>query len=151
MKFSRKITTLTLAASLALGLAGCSQAVNLEAAADANSVVCAEQMVRLPDDVSGEARRSTNAQSTGAWGTPVSVIFRCGLAPVTASELPCVTASDVDWLVDSSNAPSYRFITFARKPATEVIVDSSKLSGASVLDALSLAVLRAPASARCSG
>jgi hypothetical protein len=151
MKFSPKIATLAVAATLTLGLTGCSQTVNLEAATDANELVCAEQMVRLPDDISGESRRSTNAQSTGAWGTPVSVIFRCGLAPVTASELPCVTASDVDWLVDASDAPRYRFITFARTPATEVIVDSSKLSGATVLDELSLAVSRAPTSAGCSG
>jgi hypothetical protein len=142
------LATLALSASM---LTGCSATVNLDAAEDANNPVCAEQMVRLPDEIETLTRRTTNAQSTGAWGVPASVIFRCGVAPVEASTLPCVTASDVDWLVDDSNAPSYRFITFARTPATEVIVDSTEISGATALDALSTAVSRAKVSKRCSG
>jgi hypothetical protein len=133
------------------GLTGCSQAVNLEAAPDANNLVCAEEMVRLPETIAEISRRSTNAQSTAAWGSPASVIFRCGVASVEVSELACVTASEVDWLVDDSAAPSYRFITFARTPATEVIVDSKVASGAAVLDELASAVLRAKSSKRCSG
>ena len=142
------LATLALGASM---LTGCSATVNLEAAADANNSVCAEQMVRLPDEIETLTRRTTNAQSTGAWGAPASVIFRCGVEPVEASALPCVTTSDVDWLVDDSKAPSYRFITFARTPATEVIVDSTKISGAAALDALANAVARAKVSKRCSG
>lgn len=130
---------------------GCSATVNLDAAPDANNPTCAEQAVRLPDEIEGLVRRTTNAQATGAWGTPTAAIFRCGITPVEVSELPCVTTSDIDWLVDDSNAPSYRFITFARTPATEVIVDSKVTSGAAVLDALAAAVARSEVSKRCSG
>ena len=151
MKILRLSASLATLLMLGGALTGCSQAVNLEAAPGANDYVCAEEMVRLPDTIADLGRRSTNAQSTAAWGSPTSVIFRCGVAPVEVSKLPCVTASDVDWLVDDSAAPSYRFITFARTPATEVIVDSKVASGAAVLDELAGAVTRAKASKRCTG
>lgn len=117
-------------------LAGCAPLVALEPAELANDPECAEIIVRLPDELAGEKKRSVNAQSTAAWGEPVSVILRCGLEPVEASALPCVTAADIDWLVDDSNAPKYRFISFARFPATEVIIDSTKLAGVTVLEGL---------------
>jgi hypothetical protein len=151
MKISR-VTSVVVALGLGASLlSGCSATVNLDAAPDANNPTCAEQSVRLPDEIEGLMRRTTNAQATGAWGSPTAVIFRCGVAPVEVSKLPCVTTSDIDWLVDDSNAPSYRFITFARTPATEVIVDSQVTSGAAVLDALAGAVARAKVSKRCSG
>jgi hypothetical protein len=90
-----------------------------------------------------------NAQSTGAWGEPVSVILRCGLEPVEVSALPCVTAGEIDWLVDDSNAPSFRFISYARTPATEVIIDSTKLAGVTVLEQLSSTIGVLPATKRC--
>jgi hypothetical protein len=79
----------------------------------------------------------------------VSVILRCGLEPVEASTLPCVTAGDSDWLVDESNAPSFRFISFARYPATEIIIDSTKLAGVTVLEQLSSTIGILPATKRC--
>jgi len=150
MKISR--TAMALMASLALAgaLTGCASTVSLDAAADSNNPACAEISVRLPDQVAGLAKRVTNAQATGAWGEPTSVILRCGLPAVEVSTLPCVTASGVDWLVDDSKKPSYRFISFARKPATEVIVDSRKAAGVTVLSDLSAAVQSIPASKHCS-
>lgn len=131
-------------------LAGCSATVTLEAAEDANNPYCAEVMVRLPDEISGFTQRFTNAQATSAWGDPTVVLFRCGLEEARASELPCVTASDIDWLVDDSNAPSYRFISFSTRPAVEVIVDSRQVSGVSTLEAIAAAVSQIPQSNRCS-
>ena len=132
-------------------LTGCTATVSLDPAADANDPACAEAMVRLPSAFEDLERRNTNSQSTAAWGDPTAVIFRCGLEPVTVSKLSCVTTSDIDWLVDESKKPTYRFITFARKPAIEVIVDSSKASGVTVLDELAAAVSRIPATDRCQG
>jgi hypothetical protein len=100
--------------------------------------------------LANEAKRTTDAQATGAWGNPTAVILRCGLEPVEVSTLPCVTASGVDWLVDESAKPSYRFITFGRNPATEVIVDSNKVAGVSVLDELSSAIQSIEATKQCS-
>jgi hypothetical protein len=138
---------------LALGtllLTGCSATVSLEPAAEANDPSCAEVMVRLPNELGEHSERYTNSQATAAWGDPTAVILRCGLAPVFASELPCVTAGDVDWLVDESLAPNYRFISFARSPAVEVIVDSERASGVTSLELLSRSVSQIPATAYCS-
>jgi hypothetical protein len=117
-------------------LTACAPMVALEPAKDANNPECAEIIVRLPDNLAGEPKRRVNAQSTAAWGEPVSVIVRCGLDPVEISTLPCVTAANLDWLVDDSKAPSFRFISYARFPATEVIIDSTKIAGVTVLEQL---------------
>jgi hypothetical protein len=139
---------LVLTASL-LVLTGCAPVVPLEPAEQANNAECAEIIVRLPDELAGLAQRRVNAQSTAAWGEPAAVILRCGLEPVEVSPLVCVTASDIDWLVDESKAPSYRFITFARSPATEVIVDSNAVAGVTVLDELASSIGVLEASKRC--
>ena len=136
-------------AALTLSLSGCAATVNIEPAEDANNPACAEVIVRLPSVVDTLEKRVTGAQSTGAWGTPTGVLLRCGLPAVEVSKLPCVTQGDVDWLVDASEAPSYRFITFGRTPAAEVIVDSKVISGAATLDALAPAVQYLPSSKNC--
>lgn len=130
-------------------LTGCTPMVTLEPAEDANNAECAEIIVRLPDELAGEQKRRVNAQSTAAWGEPVSVILRCGLEPVEVSTLACVTVGDIDWLVDDSKAPSFRFISYARYPATAVIIDSTKLAGVTVLEQLSSIIGILPATKRC--
>ena len=134
---------------LPLLLAGCAPTVHLSPAEEANSVSCAELMVRLSDEVDGLTRRSTDAQSTAAWGEPAAVIFRCGLPEVTVSSLKCISEEGVDWLVDDSKAPSYRFITFGRNPASEVIVDSKKAVGVNVLDEIGTTIQSQEATATC--
>jgi hypothetical protein len=129
---------------------GCAATVNLEPAPLSNDALCAEVSVRYPDQIGDLPSRYTNAQATAAWGEPAAIIARCGLEPVEISSLPCVTADDIDWLVDEAQAPNYRFISFARNPAVEVIVDSENASGVSALDALGLAVSKIPATKRCS-
>ena len=123
--------------------------VPLEPAEQANNPECAEIIVRLPDELAGLAERRVNAQSTAAWGEPAAVILRCGLEPVEVSALPCVTATDIDWLVDESEAPSYRFISYARSPATEVIIDSTVVAGVTVLDELAASIGVLDATKRC--
>ena len=123
--------------------------VPLEPAEQANNPECAEIIVRLPDELAGLAERRVNAQSTAAWGEPAAVILRCGLEPVEVSALPCVTATDIDWLVDESEAPSYRFISYARSPATEVIIDSTTVAGVTVLDELAASIGVLDATKRC--
>jgi hypothetical protein len=149
MKISRTAFAFTAALLAAGTLTACTPIISLEAAADSNNPACAEILVRLPATLANEAKRSTDAQATGAWGNPTSVILRCGLEPVEVSTLPCVNASGVDWLVDESAKPSYRFITFGRTPATEVIVDSNKVAGVSVLDELSSAIQSIEATKEC--
>lgn len=138
-----------LLAIAALTLSGCSATVNLEPAPDANNPACAEVIVRLPDEIDGNKKRVTGAQATSAWGTPTAVIMRCGLEPVMASKLPCITQAGVDWLVDETNAPSYRFITFGRTPALEVVVDSNKVAGVTALDSLASQAKYLPSTRNC--
>ena len=140
MKMSRLAAVSATAFALTLSLSACSPTISLEPAADANNPLCANVIVRLPDAVDGQERRSTNAQSTAAWGNPATVILRCGIEPVEISTLPCVTANGVDWIVDDSSKPSFRFISFGRTPALEVIVDSENAVGVNALDSLAEAV-----------
>lgn len=150
MKISKTLTTLGFAAAIAFLLTACAPTVNLEAAPLANDPACAEVSVRLPDLIDTQEKRVTNSQATAAWGQPSVVILRCGLEPIDVSTLSCVTATGVDWLVDDSESPSYRFITFGRSPATEVIVDSTAIAGVTALDALSSAIKNIEATKTCS-
>ena len=137
-------------ASLALlSLSGCAVTVTLEPAEDSNNPGCAEVMVRLPSQLGGLQERYTNAQATAAWGDPAAVLLRCGLEPVEVSTLPCVSAGGIDWLVDDSLAPSYRFISYARFPAVEVVVDSDNASGITSLEGIAGAVAQLPATKSC--
>jgi len=139
-----------LVASLALlALSGCAATVNLEPAEDSNNPGCAEVMVRLPSQLGGLQERYTNAQATAAWGDPAAVLLRCGLEPVEVSTLPCVSAGGIDWLVDDSLAPSYRFISYARFPAVEVVVDSDNASGITSLEGIAGAIAQLPATKAC--
>jgi hypothetical protein len=146
---SKKHFAIALTAFSLTFLTACAPTVVLDPAADANNPECAEIIVRLPDSLADQPKRSVNAQSTAAWGEPVAVILRCGLEPVEVSPLPCVSASNVDWLIDDSNAPSFRFISYARTPATEVIIDSTVVSGITVLEQLAGSVGVLEPSKRC--
>jgi hypothetical protein len=130
-------------------LVGCTATVNLDAAEYSNDPLCAEVSVRFPAQVSDLDKRYTNAQATAAYGDPAAILVRCGLEPVFASTLPCVSTSGVDWLVDDSESPNFRFISFGRTPAVEVIVDSDRASGVSALDGLAQAVNKIPATSFC--
>ena len=135
--------------ALPLLLTGCSATVVMPAAPLANDPGCAEVIVRLPSETDGQTKRTTNSQSTAAWGEPVAITLTCGLEPVMASALPCITAGDVDWIVDDSDKPNYTFISFGRTPATAVTIDSTKSSGANVLEDLGQAVQFTKQSKKC--
>ena len=121
-------------------LSGCAGTIALQPAEAANDPACAEVMVRVPDVVASLDRRSTNAQSTAAWGDPAAVILRCGLPDGGPSVLPCFTVDNVDWLRDDANNPNFTFVTYGRNPAVEVLIDSAAVSGTAVLSDLSIAV-----------
>jgi len=121
-------------------LSGCAGTIALRPAEAANDPACAEIMVRVPDVVAGLDRRSTNAQSTAAWGDPAAVILRCGLPDGGPSVLPCFTLDDVDWLRDGASDPNFTFTTYGRNPAVEVLIDSTIVSGTAALSDLSIAV-----------
>ena len=119
-------------------------------APDANDPACADVMVLLPGQVDGQQRRWTDAQGTGAWGDPLAVLLTCGVEVPGPSTLPCQTAGGVDWLVDDSSAPRFRFTSYGRTPAVEVYLEygapgeEGAVSGRAVLEALGQAVNRLP-------
>ena len=130
-----------LALTIVVPLAACAPTVRLEPAEMANTVACANMMVRLPDTVDELERRRVDAQSTAAWGVPTAVLLRCGVPRPGPSTLPCVTVDGVDWIIDETGAPRFVFTTFGLDPATEVIVDSELASGTAALRAVSGAVV----------
>ncbi|SFS06789.1 Protein of unknown function [Microbacterium sp. cf046] len=136
----RRPAALAAAAALLLAgalLTGCTSTVSLQPAQDANDPACADVTVRLPDSVDGQPRRWTDAQATGAWGDPASVILTCGVPTLGPTTLPCQSVNGVDWVIDESDAPRYRVTTFGRVPAVEIYLDNDVVSSAQVLDRLS--------------
>jgi hypothetical protein len=124
-----RFTPVAVAAALVVSLTGCTQTVALQPADNAIDPLCASVVVHLPDPLVDFEQRSTNAQGTSAWGTPTSVILRCGVPePDPTSTLPCVSADGVDWLRDDTDEPTYVFTTYGRSPAVEVIVDRDAVS-----------------------
>ncbi|WP_284527422.1 DUF3515 family protein [Microbacterium sp. T2.11-28] len=126
-------------------LTGCATTVSMQPAPEADSPDCAAVTVRLPAEVDGQPRVWTDAQATGAWGAPTTVLLTCGLEPSGPSTLPCETVDGIDWLIDDAEAPRYRFTTFGRTPSVEVYLDYDVVSARSVLGSLSSAVRMLPA------
>jgi hypothetical protein len=132
-----------------LTLAGCSPTVALTSAPNANAVRCASVTIALPDTVAGQASRQTNAQATGAWGNPVTVVLYCGTPVQGPTTKPCVTVNGVDWVKENESVKHAVFTAFGRSPGIEVVVDGRNVSGVTVLDDLADAVSVLPQKAKC--
>lgn len=139
----------------AVALTGCTTTVDLDPAESANDPLCAEVTSRLPDAVSGQPRRWTDAQATGAWGEPAKVLLTCGVEPPGPTTLPCQDVAGVDWIIDDSDAPRFRVTTYGRTPAVEIYLDTTAddngegVSSRDVLDALSPIVSVLPVDGKC--
>ena len=132
-------------------LSGCAQTVAFEPAKGAANALCADIVVRLPDEVGDDfERRQTNSQGTAAYGDPSAALVRCGVTvPGPTSTLPCVQTGDVYWLRDGSDEPNIVFTTYGREPATEVIVNRDTVSPGVVLLDVSKAVAYATETRQC--
>jgi hypothetical protein len=148
------------AAALATGLivvalSACAQTVSLEPAESAADPACADIIVSLPlvlpSDADNQDLRQTDAQATAAWGSPASILLRCGIPPQGPTTMPCVNINGIDWVEDVSNAPNYRFVTYGRVPTTEVIIDYDVVSGTSTLVDLGPAISKIPQTNKCLG
>lgn len=155
MRVLPSLVALGLAAVAAVGLTGCTSTVDLDPADSANDPLCAEITSNLPDTVSGQSRRWTDAQATGAWGEPAKVLLTCGVEPPGPTTLPCTDVAGVDWIIDDSDAPRFLITTFGRTPAVEIYLDTSAdedgngASSRDVLDALSPLVSVLPVDGQC--
>ncbi|WP_125107852.1 MULTISPECIES: DUF3515 domain-containing protein [Gulosibacter] len=148
----RPLAALTIAASAVL-LSGCSgPSVAMQPAESAAAPECADVTVRLPDTVDGLEKRETNAQATGAWGNPASVLLRCGVPSPGPTSDRCISLNGIDWIEDASEAPTYRYTSYGRTPAVEVAIDSSTgVSGTNALIDLQDAVGMLPQTGACVG
>jgi hypothetical protein len=158
-------------------LAGCSAPVSVQPAADAANPACAPLMLALPDTIGDARLRTTTSQATAAWGDPAAVVLRCGVPSPGPTTDRCVSVNGVDWVIrqDSPATPgaaaggsssssaaaggaagagdggTYTLTTFGREPATELLLDASRASSATVLASLSPAVAKIPATRHCVG
>lgn len=151
-KFSKKklFSLAALSTAVTATLVGCyAPEVPLEPAINANDPACAEVIIRLPDMVGDQEQRRTNAQSTGAWGNPSTVELFCGIEPSGPTTERCVNVNDIDWIIDPSNDPIYRFEAYGRSPGLEVLIDSTAVSGTDVISSLSTAVSQLPQTRHC--
>ena len=136
-------------ATVVVLLAACVPTVSLVVPPDATNVACAEIAVRLPQEVAGRQRRTTDAQATAAWGNPAAALLRCGVPPPGPTALPCITVNGIDWIEDDSENPHIRYMTFGRSPATEVVIDSALASGSNALVDLAAAVEQSAQTSKC--
>lgn len=142
--------SLVTAPLLTVSLAGCfSSPVPMEPAPNANDPACAEVTIRLPSEVAGLERRSTDAQATGAWGNPEGVLLYCGIEPSGPTTDSCVNLNGIDWIVDNTNDPLYRFEAYGRNPGLQVIVHSELASGTGALLDLNQVVSYLPQEREC--
>lgn len=165
----RRIAARTMVGAAVLGaaLAGCSAPVSVQPAPDAANPACAPLMLALPDTLGDTQLRKTTSQATAAWGDPAAAVLRCGVASPGPSTDRCVSVNGVDWVIrenGSTAAPgassssaaagdggTYTLTTFGREPATELLLDTGRLSSATVLASLSPAVSKVPATKHCVG
>jgi hypothetical protein len=135
-------------------LAGCSATIPTTVASHATDPVCADVVLATPDELSGLARRDTNAQATTAWGEPgAAIVLRCGVEPLGPTTDRCVTVeatdgTSVDWVVTQGDTDSddvdATFVTYGRVPAVEITVPAAvrELHSTSMLIDLGPAISR---------
>ena len=146
---TRTFLAAALVAAVGFTLAGCTGSVPMEPAESANDPACADVIVRLPATVAGLGKRATNAQATGAWGDPVGVELRCGIEPSGPTTDDCVNVNGVDWIIDRTNAPLYRFEAYGRSPGLEVYVNNEIASGTSTVTDLAAVAKVLPQTRQC--
>ncbi len=133
-----------------VALTGCTQPVAMEPAPDAENALCAEVSVRLPDEIGDAAKRETNAQGTGAWGTPAQALLQCGVDIDEVSSLECRNFEGIDWLIDPSDPDLVTATTYGRDPAVRVAIDKNVTGPGVILAELADAVAVIPATKACS-
>lgn len=150
----RAIAMASIAAALAgVSLAGCAKTVIIDPAEDAANPKCADIMLVLPDEISGQMERRTSSQGTKAWGDPNVAVLRCGVTPPGPTTDQCVSVDGIDWISKSAgdDDATWVFTSYGRTPAVEVLVNRKAESGNDVLAAVSPALNAVKPEAKCVG
>jgi len=141
--------SVVVASALIWTLGGCAADVPMDPAKNANDPACASVIVRLPEAIGELAKRTTNAQATGAWGDPVAIELTCGIEPSGPTTDECVSVDGIDWIIDDSRKPLYRFEAYGRNPGLQLVVDSERVSGTEAVQALGSIVSELPQERAC--
>lgn len=96
--------------------------VKAETAPSAASPACARAAASWPTTVAQQKVRPTSVKSdtVRAWGDP-AIIARCGVASPGPTTDECFTVDGIDW-VGKTLSDGYRFVTYGRSPAIEVLI-----------------------------
>jgi hypothetical protein len=130
-------------------LAGCGGGPDLRPGPQAGSAACSDLLGRLPARVLDRPRAALDVAGAAAWGEP-AVVLRCGVPPTGPTSDPCIEVDDVDWTFSQPDR-DFRFVTYGRSPAVEVVVPAAvgRQNAPSALIDLTGAVRPLPATARC--
>lgn len=137
-------------AVLLAAITGCRSSVAVTAPALAGSPACQQVGALWPQTVSNQPveQTSTDSPAVHAWGDP-AIIARCGVSSPGPTAQDCIDANGVDWVAHQLS-DGYRFTTYGRDPAIEVLVPSTYAPEPLVLSAFARAARSIPQSAhRC--
>lgn len=96
--------------------------VSASPATSAGAAACSKAAQHWPKTVSGQKSRkvATDSKTVAAWGDP-AIIARCGVTSPGPTSSGCLVADGIDW-VQTKLSDGYRFVTYGRSPAIEVLV-----------------------------
>ena len=125
-------------------LSGCGSSVEVNPPPRGDSPACERVAKRWPTEVSNQQSVTTSPQAPAvhAWGDP-AVIARCGVTSPGPTTEQCFDVSGVDW-VATKLSDGYKFVTFGREPAIEVLVPSDYSPEPLVLGAFAKAAKAIP-------
>lgn len=155
---ARPGTGLLVGTVLVATLAGCAAVVPVEAGPEATDPTCASVVLATPEELGdGLERVGTDAQATTAWGEPrAAVVLRCGVEPLgpTTDRCESVTTPSgptIDWVVVEEDDGDWRFTTYGRVPAVELLVpeEVTQERSTSFVDLLGPAVALTEEQRRC--
>jgi hypothetical protein len=137
-------TAAALGAAAVLVVAGCTDGtIEVSSAPRDGEPACASAAAAYPMEVSGHARRGTNADgATQAWGDP-AIIARCGFDALAPTEVQCIEVDGVGWIPEELSDGT-RFRSFGTDPALEVLVPKAYAPEPLLLPAFSAAVRALP-------
>lgn len=133
------------AVAIVLLVAGCGSGdVRVKVADQASNPLCGKAARSWPTTVADQAVRATTADSptVRAWGDP-AIIARCGVTSPGPTSDPCITVSGIDW-VGHQLSDGYRFVSFGRSPAIEILVPQHYSPEPLVLGAFTAAAAAIP-------
>lgn len=124
-------------------LSGCSSAVEIAPAPQADSEVCRSVTSAWPADVGDHEQREVSDASAGAaYGDP-PIIARCGVPALGPTTEDCIEVDGMGWVAEKLSDGT-RFTAFGRDPSVEVLIPAEYAPEPLLLPAFTKAAERLP-------